>query len=307
MRKDIKEIAENLRQCASSCSFCPSACGVDRIKGEIGRCGAPAGTVVYSYQAHTGEEPPISGSRGSGTVFFAYCTMACAYCQNFNFSQLHEGRPVNEDELCEIFLKLQARGCHNINLVSPTQFLYPVAVALDRARQKGLDIPVVYNTSGYESAKILREIEGMTDVYLSDIRYSREEFARRFSKVDGYVKHCRSALKEMFRQVGNLKVENGIAVKGLIIRLLILPDDISGLENTLKFIKEEISAGVHISLMSQYFPAHRADQYGELSRRITRIEYDNSIALLSKYGFKNGWIQDFCSDDSLAGTRLRPV
>ena len=303
LRNKIKLIDERIKKC----DLCPRNCKVNRSNGELGFCKAPRDAVVYSYVAHPGEEPPISGRHGSGTVFFSYCTLRCAYCQNYKFSQLQNGKSVSDDELSDIFLKLQGDGCHNINLVTPTHFLQSILKALDTAGEKGLKIPIVYNTSGYENLDTLEILDGIADIYLADIRYSGNEPARKFSCAQDYADVARKAISKMYKSVGNLKMERGIAKKGLIVRLLILPNDSGAIEETLKFLSKDVSKEIYISLMSQYMPAYKASGFKEISRRISQKEYDAAVQLLDKYGLKNGWVQDFVADERLAGTNLRPI
>ena len=210
-------------------------------------------------------------------------------------------------ELADIFLKLQATGCHNLNLVTPTHFLHPIIDALSMAREKGFKLPVVYNTSGYERTETLDILDGIVDIYLADIRYAADDAARKFSCAPGYALIARNAVKAMHEQAGGLVIEDGIAKKGLIIRLLILPNGLSGLEETFEFLSKKVSKDVFISLMSQYLPAYKAPGIKEISRRITKKEYDTAVELLHEYGFSNGWVQGFVSDDSLAGTNLKPI
>lgn len=282
--------ADMLRTLQSPCVLCPRECGARRSDGEAGFCGASDKVVISSHGAHYGEEPPISGLSGSGTVFFSYCTMACKFCQNYPISHLHNGYEVTVEELADIFMEQQTKECHNLNLVTPTHYAPQIVSALDIAKSKGFSIPVVYNTSGYEKIEVLKLLEGYVDIYLPDAKYSNDEMAEQYSSVDNYVEINRKALLEMARQVGELELDEfGIAKKGLIIRHLILPNGKAGSDGTLKWIAENISFA-RISLMSQYFPAHRAfDELG-LDRRITDKEYSIAVSSLRKGGL-SGWIQ----------------
>lgn len=276
----------------SSCQLCPHRCRVNRLKNEKGFCGAGKDVVVYSYHLHFGEEPPLSGTRGSGTIFFSFCNSRCVYCQNYKFSRLHEGKIISIGELAEIMLSLQEEGAHNINLVTPTHFVPQIILALNTAKTKGLSIPIVYNTGGYELEETLEVLDGIIDIYLPDMRYSKNEFAVKYSGLPEYVSYNRNAVKVMFRQVGNLVLEDGIAKRGLIIRHLVLPNGQAGTRETMKFIKNEISPGVYISLMGQYYPVFKANQYPEINRCITQPEYESAIDVLCELGLKNGWCQE---------------
>ena len=280
-----------LQRLQSPCSLCPRECGVNRsVSGQVGFCGAGITVKISSHGPHFGEEPPISGTSGSGTVFFSYCTMACRFCQNYPISQLHNGYNVSVVELAEIFLDQQKKGCHNVNLVTPTHFAPQIVAALDIAKSKGLSIPIVYNTSGFERVEVLELLEGYVDIYLTDAKYSSDSQALLNSFTPEYVENNRKAILAMGKQVGELELDElGIARKGLIIRLLVLPENRSGIIETLKWIAQNISYA-RISLMSQYFPAHLAVNDPGLNRRITKQEYDKTVAEVTKGGL-SGWIQ----------------
>jgi len=281
---------DTLRALQSPCKLCPRECGALRIDGELGFCGADDRVVISSHGPHHGEEPPISGISGSGTIFFSHCTMACKYCQNYPISHLHNGYTVTVSELADIFLTQQQKGCHNLNLVTPTHFTPQIVAALDIAKDKGFKIPVVHNTSGYERVEVLELLEGYIDIYLPDAKYSSNEIAKRYSSADDYVECNRKALLEMARQVGELKLDDyGIAYKGLIIRHLILPNGSAGTKDTLSWIAENIPFA-RISLMSQYFPAYHAIAEPVLGRRILKDEYDTAVKSLEKGGL-SGWVQ----------------
>ncbi len=292
------------------CVLCPRKCGVNREQGEKGFCRAGSRTEVYAAHLHHGEEPPLSGTRGSGTVFFAHCTMHCLYCQNYHLSQLHCGKEMSEEKLGELFLELASRGAHNINLVTPTHYVPQIKNAVGFARTHGLSVPIVYNTGGYERVATLKELEGVIDVYLADMRYSEESFAYRYSGAADYVSANRRAIKEMHRQAGDLRVDaEGIAVQGLLVRHLILPGNISGTQKVFEFLSRKISRDTYVSLMSQYFPAYRAKDVPELSRAITRHEYREAVRSLYECGLRHGWVQEFMGgkvDSGFAGTTLSP-
>ena len=278
-----------------SCRVCPRECGMNRLKNDkLGFCRSGLNPVVSSASSHHGEEPPLSGTKGSGTIFFANCNLRCVYCQNYPISQMGNGAERTPGELACQMLRLQEQGCHNLNLVTPTHFMPQILKALGIARERGFNLPVVYNTSGYESLDALRLLDGIVDIYMPDMRYSDDGIARRYSAAPDYPEANRAAVREMYRQVGNLVVDgNGIAKRGLIIRHLVLPNGLSGSESIMKFLAEEISKDVYISLMSQYFPAYKAPTMKELSRRITAEEYEEACGIMEKYGLENGWVQEF--------------
>jgi putative pyruvate formate lyase activating enzyme len=277
-----------------ACRVCPRECGVNRLKNDkLGFCRSGLNPVVASAGAHHGEEPPLSGSRGSGTIFLANCNLKCVYCQNYPISQLGNGAERTPGELACQMLWLQEQGCHNLNLVTPTHFMPQIVKAWGIARERGFTLPMVYNTSGYDSVEALRLLDGIVDIYLPDMRYSDNRVAMRYSIAPHYVEVNRAAVREMYRQVGNLELdEHGIAKRGLIIRHLVLPGGLSGTEGVMKFLAEEISKDVYISLMSQYFPAYKAAEFKELSRRTTIDEYEDACRIMESYGLENGWVQE---------------
>lgn len=277
-----------------TCQLCPHRCGVNRIIGQKGICRSTAQLTISSFNPHFGEEPPISGTHGSGTIFFTNCTLRCIYCQNYPISQLGHGNLKSVPELSGIMLALQKQKCHNINLVTPSHFVPEIIKSVRLARNEGLQIPIVYNTSGYETVKTLRLLEGIVDIYLPDAKYADNVIAEKYSKAENYPLVNKKALKEMYRQVGNLEVNrDGIAVSGLIIRHLVLPGNLSGTDRVLPWIAKNISKETYISLMAQYFPAYEASEYPMLSRRINKKEYDKAIEIFNSSGLINGWIQEF--------------
>jgi putative pyruvate formate lyase activating enzyme len=307
--KLIKKAGLALKDSLGRCAICPRRCNVDRTRGFRGYCRAPERPVIYSCMAHHGEEPPISGTKGSGTIFFSHCNMKCVYCQNYYFSQLDKGEEVSTGGLADMMLSLEKSGCHNINLVSPTHFVPQILSALDIAINKGLDIPIVYNTGGYELVDTIALLNGIIDIYLPDMRYSNDAMAKKYSDADNYVEHNRASVKEMQAQVSDLALdENGIAASGLIIRLLALPEKISGTEDTLKFIKEEISPKAYLSIMSQYYPTFKAYDHAPLSRGVSVGEYNNVIDGAHDLGLNNGWIQETPNgtDPKFFGTNIKP-
>ncbi|HYA87937.1 MAG TPA: radical SAM protein [Nitrospirota bacterium] len=267
---------------------------MNRLKNEkLGFCRSGLNPLVSSSSPHHGEEPPLSGTRGSGTIFFTNCNLKCVYCQNYPISQMGHGTERIPGELACQMLWLQEEGCHNLNLVTPTHFMPQILKALEIAKERGFDLPIVYNTSGYESLEALRLLDGIVDIYLTDMRYSDDRIAMRYSVAHHYWTVNRTAVKEMFRQVGNVVLdEKGIAKQGLIIRHLILPSGLSGTQAVMKFLAGEISKDVCVSLMSQYFPAYKAHDIKELSRRITAEEYDEAYQIMQAYGLENGWVQE---------------
>lgn len=288
----IEERISVLSKHYSACTLCPHQCNVNRLAGQTGVCRSGPCAKVASCNIHHGEEPPISGCAGSGTIFFSGCSGRCIFCQNYPISQLHTGNQVNDKRLAEMMLEFQKRGCHNINLVTPTHFLPSIVHAIFIAAQCGLRLPIVYNTSGYELVETLRLLDGIIDIYLPDIKYMDDTTASELSGFKQYTAYNQAALKEMFRQVGHLEIAGGIAVKGIIIRHLILPDNLSGTSDALAFLAGEVSPDVHISLMDQYFPAYKAQFHSQLSRKITIKEYDAALGEFDNSGLHNGWIQE---------------
>lgn len=291
-----------------SCKLCPRRCGVNRLKNQKGFCRSGLRPVVYSWFSHPGEEPPISGTKGSGTIFFTHCTMHCVYCQNYEFSQLSDEKEITVEELSRIMLSLQKQGCHNINLVTPTHFVPQILEALSIAAKAGLNVPIVYNTGGYDLVSVLQVLDGIVDIYLPDMRYGEDGPAKEFSNAPDYVKINQEAIKEMHRQVGDLVLdEHGIAKKDLLIRHLVLPNGLASSEKVFKFLSEKISKNVYISLMSQYHPVYRAREYPAINRRITKEEYEEAFELLLKYGLSNGWVQETTEriDLGLLGTNIK--
>jgi putative pyruvate formate lyase activating enzyme len=291
--KDIKNRIEKAYALLEGCAVCPRKCGVNRLKGEKGFCGVGENPKVASYNVHYGEEPPISGTRGSGTIFFSGCNLRCIYCQNFPISQMRHGKEITIQKLAEAMLDLQSKGCHNVNLVTPSHFVPQILNALSFAWEKGFDLPLVYNTSGYDSGDSLELLDGIIDIYLPDMRYSDNRKASKLSSVEDYVEVNRKAVKEMYRQVGNLMSdEQGIAKRGLIIRHLILPYDLAGSEETFRFIKEEISPDTYVSLMGQYFPSFKAGECVSISRKITPPEFEAAMESFFESGLSRGWMQE---------------
>ncbi len=296
---ELKLRAERLMSRLFSCDICPRKCGVNRLNGETGFCRSSDLPLVSSYCPHKGEEPPISGTKGAGTIFFTYCNLKCVYCQNYQISQTEEDqsfKAVSIERLSDIMIELQDMGCHNIDLVTPTHFVPQIVAALDIASEKGLSIPIVYNSNGYESIETLKELNGVVDIYLPDLKYSKSLNGEKYSRVKDYPRIARAAIKEMWDQVGPLETDaEGIATKGIIIRHLILPNFIDGPKECLNWISDEISMFADVSLMSQYYPEHEAFNYPELSRTITEKEYKKALNILSNAGLNDGWTQELDS------------
>lgn len=268
-----------------ACDVCPLRCGVNRLEGEMGMCKTGAKAQVSSFGAHLGEEEPLRGWAGSGTIFFARCNLRCVFCQNFEISQVGRGREVEPEELAEIMLRLQEAGCHNINLVSPTHVVPQIIAAVLIAAQAGLRLPLVYNSGGYDSLEMLALLDGIVDIYMPDMKYGDDETARRYSKVPRYVEVNQAAVREMQRQVGDLQLdEQEIARRGLLVRHLVLPNQLAGTEKVLQFLAEEISKNVYLNLMDQYHPAYQAGNFEELSRPITTQEYQQALAAARRWG-----------------------
>jgi putative pyruvate formate lyase activating enzyme len=276
-----------------NCRLCPRQCGADRPAGEAGMCGADHRLFVSSANLHFGEEPPISGDRGSGTIFVTHCNLSCVYCQNYPISQLGNGSETSPDALAGMMMRLQERGAHNINWVTPSHEVAHLLDGLEQAKQRGLNIPIVYNSSGYDSVETLQLLDGIIDIYMPDMRYADGAVSLRYSGAADYPEVNREAVLEMHRQVGDLKMDaEGIARKGLLVRHLVLPGGLAGTETILRFLSEEVSRSTYVSLMSQYFPAYRAVEMEEINRRITPKEYNEAKACLKKYGLTEGWLQE---------------
>ena len=285
---------EQVRALARECRLCPRECGVNRFAGELGTCKVGCGPIYSSVNLHFGEEPPISGYRGSGTIFLTGCNLKCEFCQNYPISQLRHGIPCTTEELARQMLWLQERGAHNINFVTPTPQAAALFEALTIACRRGLRLPIVYNCGGYESLDMLRLWDGVIDIYMPDAKYASMESALMVSFAPDYPRFNRLALKEMRRQVGVLQLDSeGIATRGLLIRHLVLPNGLAGSEEVFRFIAEELSVDTYISLMSQYFPAWRACDNQTLNRRLTRQEFRRATSALRHHGLENGWIQPY--------------
>jgi len=296
---ELEQRAEEALNILKSCKSCPRNCEVNRFENEYGFCMSGYLPIVSSYTPHFGEEPVLSGTRGAGNIFFGNCNLRCIYCQNFEISQNWKNErkhEVTHEHLAEIMLKLQQMGCNNIGLVSPTHFSATILKSILIAAQNGLNLPIIYNTNGYDSVEILKLYDGVIDIYLPDFKYGNDQYARKYSFVDDYFEKTKAAIKEMFRQVGDELVYDGnVVVRGLIIRHLVLPNGLAESEKVFQFIAEELSPNVHISLMSQYYPTNKAHKEILLSRTIRESEYERTLELMDKYGLHNGWIQEMDS------------
>lgn len=275
------------------CNICPHECGINRKNGQIGRCRASDEIKIALYSIHDFEEPCISGEKGSGTVFFSNCNLNCDFCQNFEISQEGKGKEITIERLAEIFIEQQERNVENINLVTPTSYAIQIVEAIKIARENGLKIPIVYNTNGYESIETLKILNGYIDIYLPDLKYYYNDIAKKYSKVDRYFEIATEAIKEMYKQVGKpILNEEGIMQKGLMIRHLVLPNNIENSKKVLKWIKENIDKEVFVSVMAQYFPTHKAKEIEEINRKLTIEEYEEIEQYLYELDIENGYIQE---------------
>ncbi|MCD4803720.1 MAG: 4Fe-4S cluster-binding domain-containing protein [Anaerolineales bacterium] len=271
---DLKKRAADFQRRLKACDLCPRDCGVNRVEGEIGFCGVGNQVWVNSYGLHFGEEDPLRGWQGSGTIFFSGCNLSCLYCQNAEISQKVSGSEISVEVLANVMLELENRGAHNINLVSPTHVIAQIIKAIYIAAQRGLKLPIVYNTGGYDSIHTLKMLDGIIDIYMPDMKYSEPEISGRLSGVPDYPSVNQIAVKEMFRQVGNLVMSTqGIAERGLLVRHLVLPGGLAGSKTVLEFIAKEISRNTYLNIMDQYRPAYLAGRHSEINRRITSDEY----------------------------------
>lgn len=286
-RGELAARAAGARARQSPCRVCPRHCGVDRAAGELGTCRVGAGALVAGHGAHHGEEAPLSGRHGSGAVFFAGCNLRCVFCQNYDISQMREGREVAAAELAGMMLELQAQGCHNINWVTPSHQVPQILDALVLAAGRGLGLPIAYNTSAYDDVDTLRLLDGVVDIYLPDFKYIDRDNAARYSEAPDYPTIARAALREMHRQVGDLVVDpSGIAVRGLLVRHLVLPGGLAGTNEAMRFLADELSRDTYVNIMDQYRPCFRAHEHPELSRRITAAELTEAVRAARECGLR---------------------
>ncbi|MBI4667082.1 MAG: HEPN domain-containing protein [Nitrospinae bacterium] len=272
------------------CALCPRNCRVKRFEGEKGVCGADSTLYVASAFPHFGEEPPLTGVYGSGTIFLSHCNLKCVFCQNYDISHGGEGQPVTARELGVMMLHLQSQGCHNINFVTPTHYAPQIVEGIYEGARLGLETPIVWNCGGYESLEVIRLLEDVVDIYMPDIKYSATESAKRYSKAPDYPQVIKQVLKEMFRQVGDLELDfRGIARRGLLIRHLVMPNNAAGTEDVLKFIANELSRKSYVNIMDQYRPLYKAFRYPQIARPITRDEYESAISIAKQVGLSRGF------------------
>ncbi|MCY6371296.1 radical SAM protein [Clostridium ganghwense] len=284
---ELENRVKTLKEMLVNCVLCPHQCGVNRLKGEKGYCKTLDNVIVSGAQAHLGEEEELVGRYGSGTIFFSHCNLGCVFCQNYEISYCGEGEEVNTNELAEMMLYLQRRRCHNINLVSPGHIVPQIVEAIFIAAKNGLNIPIVYNSNGYDLTDTLKLLEGIVDIYMPDMKFSDDNIAEKYLGVKNYYKIAKAAIKEMYRQVGDLKTDDkNIAYKGLLIRHLIMPQNLAGTEEIMRFIAEEISKDIYVNIMEQYYPAHKSYNFEELSRRISREEYKKAVNSAKLVGLK---------------------
>jgi putative pyruvate formate lyase activating enzyme len=287
----------NTMNILARCTLCPRECGIDRF-AKTGYCRSSAEVMLNLHRLHFWEEPVLSGTRGSGTIFFSNCTMRCAYCQNYRISQEGRGSIRSLVELSDVMIGLQGAGAHNVNLVTASHYTPQVAEAIMAARGRGLHVPVIWNSNAYEKPETLRFLDGLIDIYLPDFRYFDSAAAIRYSSAPDYPEWARKSIEEMFRQKGQLMVQDGIALKGVMIRLLVLPGQIDIVRNILTWIREAIGAETWVSLMGQYYPTYRSHEFPEINRPVTEEEYERCLEYLDELGFENGFVQKVgsCAD-----------
>ena len=277
----------------NSCTICPHNCKINRNNGQIGRCRIGDKVKIALASVHNYEEPCISGKNVSGTIFFSNCNLSCIYCQNYKISQLGKGYELSVEELANIMLKQQEKGVNNINLVTPTMYVYQIIEAIKIARKRGLKIPIIYNTNGYENVKTIQDLNGYVDIYLPDLKYYSNEISKKYSKIDNYFKYATEAIKEMYKQVGSpIFDENGIIKKGLIIRHLVLPNHLQNSKHILKWIKENMPEDTYVSVMAQYFPTYKAKEDNLINRKLNKKEYREIEEFLYTLNLENGYMQE---------------
>ena len=276
---------EKARSVLEDCTLCPRRCRVNRLAGERGKCRVTSEVMVSSYGPHFGEESPLVGRHGSGTIFFTYCNLRCIYCQNYTISQSGEGSVVSREQLADMMLSLQAKGCHNINLVSPTHVVPHILDALELAVSRGLYLPLVYNSGGYDSVETLKLLDGIVDIYMPDMKYSDAQIGEELSGIEDYPKANQAAVREMHRQVGELQMDKaGVARRGLLVRHLVLPNRLAGTQEVVRFLAQEVSTSTYLNIMAQYHPCHQASSKPLLSRPVQRQEFAEAIALAQQHG-----------------------
>ncbi|MDP2939336.1 MAG: radical SAM protein [Candidatus Omnitrophota bacterium] len=281
---ELKQRINLLNSILNSCELCPRKCHINRWEGELGFCRSGKDMVVSSVFPHFAEEKELVGSQGSGTIFFTNCNLGCLCCQNFEISHLAEGEVIAKEQLAKNMLYLQEIGCHNINFVTPTHFVPQIIEALELAITQGLNLPLVYNCSGYENVEVIKLLEGIIDIYMPDIKYSDKINAKKYSNAEDYFERAKEAVLEMYRQVGDLVIENGIAQRGLIVRHLVLPNGASGSFKVLEFLAKEVSKDTFINIMNQYRPCFKANEFPEINRRVTKDEFNEALQMATKLG-----------------------
>lgn len=281
----LEERVAQAQEILKFCRLCPRECQVNRLAGEIGYCRTGAHAVVSSHSPHFGEEDPLVGRGGSGTIFFTHCNLLCLFCQNYEISHLGEGQKVGADRLAKFMLTLQEMGCHNINFVTPTHVVPQIMSALVLAIAGGLRIPLVYNTGGYDSLETLKLLDGLVDIYMPDLKFMDEEVAYKFCQARDYPQRAKAAIKEMYRQVGDLIInEKGLAERGLLIRHLVMPGGLAGTREAMRFLVQEISKNTYVNIMAQYRPCGEAAKYPPLNRSVTQAEYDEALGIAQEEG-----------------------
>lgn len=284
----FKEKITTLYGILENCEICPRNCRVNRLKDEKGYCRSGKNLMISSFSPHFGEEEPLVGTGGSGTIFLTNCNLLCIYCQNYDISHLGYGKTVSEDEAADYMINLQEQGCHNINLVTPTHFTPQLVKAIGLAINKGLSLPIVWNCGGYESVNTIKLLDGIVDIYMPDMKYGLVESAKKYSDAPDYFERCKEAVVEMHRQVGDLMIEDGIAYRGLLVRHLVLPNNVAGSNEILEFIAEKISKNTYVNIMDQYRPMYKAHEYEKLRRRPNFKEYKEVVEMAKELGLERG-------------------
>lgn len=275
------------------CNICPHNCNINRNVGKIGRCRATDKIKIALYSSHNFEEPCVSGEKGSGTVFFSNCNLNCVFCQNYEISQLGKGNEITIEELAKIFLIQQEKGVENINLVTPTSYVPQIIEAIKIAKKEGLNIPIVYNTNGYENIETIKMLEGYVDIYLPDLKYAENKLAKEYSKIDNYFEIATKAIKEMVKQVGVPKFdENGIMKNGVMVRHLVLPNNVENSKKVLKWLVKNLPKEIYISIMAQYFPTYKAKEIEKINRKLTNEEWREIEDYIQYLGIENGYVQE---------------
>ena len=289
-RGELTTRIRSLNEILVECRLCPRRCGVNRLQEELGYCRAGSQLMISSVFPHFGEEAPLVGYRGSGTIFLTHCNLRCVFCQNYDISHLGRGEKTSSSQMASYMMRLQELGCHNINFVTPTHYVPQIVASLPQAIELGLQLPLVYNCSGYESLEVIKLLDGVIDIYMPDAKYAGEEPAKQFSNAPDYPTVLKEVLKEMHRQVGDLHMdENGIANRGLLIRHLVMPGNLGGTGDLMKFIAEELSPASYVNVMQQYRPEYKSRDYPELSRRITYGEYLDAVKTARRFGLHRGF------------------